>query len=239
MSLNIFQREYVQKNIDNIHTHLMNGNLKFIQNIHKECLKKGILFSVLDNEFINNYKNGFSMLQYAPTCNTDLIRFLLYSTDLDINKRNRYGSTLLHELGYNTTFSNKFITELLSNPKLDINIYNNSGDLPIYTASFYGMKTYVKLLVCYGSIFDIKYCIQKASYCKHTTFIKWLTKRQDWNRIQFRCEEGLCLWSPTNHKYWPIAYKKMVFTMLCIIDKKYTLFEKELLYIIFEFTGWN
>ena len=238
-NLNRFQREYIENNIDDIHIGLTDGNVKFIKNIYKSFYKKNIPFSVLDDRMIN-YKKGFTLLQYAHgSKNIELLRFLIYNTDIDINKKNRYGSTILHNFGFKSIIFKKFIKDIMENTNANVNIYNNINDLPLDIACFYGMKEYIQLLLCYGSKFNIKSCLNNLSYLtKNRQLINWIKDRKTWNTTQFRCEYGLDLWSPDNSKYWSSYYKKMVLTMFCVVNRTQSLFEKELLYMIFEYVPY-
>ena len=236
--MDIRQRRYVTNIISTMHHDLLSGNFSNIKNVYKECIHKKIPFSYIDNQFMN-YLNGFTMMHYAISSkNAELIYFLLNNTDIDINKKDRYGSTFLHQIAYKSDINIDIVKNILTNKKINVNIYNNYNSLPIETASFYGMKEYIILLLCKGSIYNVTKCIKEASYCNHTSLINWFQKRRYYKTIQFQCEYGYSLWSPNNHKYWSDKFKNMVYTMLLSINRKYNNFEKELLYIIFEFVGW-
>lgn len=239
MEFRITRNGYIHNILYMLHDRLMSGNLEGIKKIHKQCKEDNISFYELDNYMVSHFLNGFTILHYALSgYNLELIQYLLTKTSIDINKLDRYNTSIFHKIGFSYKGDISIIKYLLQHDNTNINVYNHFGDLPIEIASFYGMKEYIQLLICYGSICNIKKCIKQASFCHHNDLIIWFQERMNWKKIQFQCEYGFSVWSPENHIYWSLEYKKMVFTLLCIIYKKYTHFEKGILYNIFEYISW-
>ena len=239
MSIRVFEDTFLNSLLHSLHNGLMSGDLEKVKKIHISCKEKEISFSYLDTYMVYHFLNGFTILGYAISSNNiELVQYLVENTSIDINQKNKFTSTIMHQIGFGCKDSMDICKYLIQQKNIDINIYNQHDDLPIYIASFYGMKEYIQLLICHNSIFDIENCIYQASFCHHRELITWFEERRSWKIIQFQCEYGFCTWSPENHIYWTPQYKKMVFTILNIVSTKYTHFEKELLYNIFEYIPW-
>jgi len=173
------QESYITSILDEMHHSLMYGRLDKVKNIYLECLRKDISFSMVDDMMVQ-YLNGYTILQYAfGSSNKELIIFLIDESGIDINKKCMHGMSILHYIGgYGLKYSIPNIEYLLKNKKININTCNPQGLLAIETASFYNMKDYVQLLICYGSEYNIEKCIIRASYCHNNSLIEWFDKRR-------------------------------------------------------------
>ena len=126
-------------------------------------MKKSNIFNVIRRGTLEQYKlsitkvnidvcneYGQNLLQESISSNKDMISIDLLERNIDINHQDGKGQTPLH---FCAQYLNTHIAELLLRNNANINIIDNFGNNPLWTAVFcaHGDYQIVKLFMKYGA----------------------------------------------------------------------------------------
>ena len=73
----------------------------------------------------------------------------------------------------------------------------------------------------------------------HPQLAAWLTARVGWHPMQYSCEVGWHLWSPSTHQYFPSNFRKGIVAMLLVDRRLKHQVGKDVLYHLLSYCGWD
>ena len=168
---------------------------------------------------------------------------MLLDTGADVNKANNGGLTPLIMSCCN---GNLEMVRLLLDKGADVNKADNIGRTPFYWScvTYHGNLELARLLLSRGakdndSAQSSQKIIQATINRRHFQLSAWLTVRVGWHPMQYSCEVGWHLWSPSTHQYFPSTFRKGIVAMLLVDRRLKHQVGKDVLYHLLSYCGWD
>ena len=133
---------------------------------------------------------------------------------------------------------------LLLDKGADVNKANISGLSPLLKSCLMGNLEMVRLLLSRGAKDnDTAHASQElaevATNKGYSNLGAWLTARVGWHPMQYSCEVGWRLWSPSTHQYFPWTFRNGIVAMLSVDRRLKYQVGKEVFYHLLSFCGWD
>jgi len=172
--------------------------------------------------------------------NLELARLLL-DKGADVNKANKYGKTPLY---WSCRNENLELTRLLLSKGADVNKASNNGDTPFYWSCRKDNLELARLLLSRGAkgndtAQSSQVITQLAIFYDCYQVPAWLTARVGWHPMQYSCEVGWHLWSPSTHQHFLSTFRKGIVAMLLVDRRLKHQVGKDVLYHLLSYCGWD
>ena len=136
------------------------------------------------------------------------------------------------------------ISRLLLDKGADVNEPTEYGRTPLYWCFYHGNLELARLLLSRGAkdndnAQSSQKIIQIATRYGHPQLAAWLTARVGWHPMQYSCEVGWHLWSPSTHQYFPSTFRKGIVAMLLVDRRLKHQVGKDVLYHLLSYCGWD
>ena len=190
-------------------------------------------------------KDGQTPLFFCSRINGYNLARLLLAKGADVNKANNGGQTPLFWSCFTGNFE---FARLLVDREADVNKANNAGWTPLHWSCFKGNFELSRLLLSRGAkdndTAQSSQKIAQRSTCIYISKVNpqlraWLTARVGWHPMQYSCEVGWHLWSPSTHQYFPSTFRKGIVAMLLVDRRLKHQVGKDVLYHLLSYCGWD
>ena len=195
---------------------------------------------VLDLNVVGGYPR-VTALHLSCNRNWSRLAAMLLDKGADVNKASNYGTT---PLNWSCCNENLELTRLLLDKRADINKADNYGSTPFYWSCRKGNLKLARFLLSRGAKDnDTAQSFQKitkmAARRGHPQLSAWLTARVGWHPMQYSCEVGWHLWSPSTHQYFPSTFRKGIVAMLLVDRRLKHQVGKDVLHHLLSYCGWD
>ena len=166
---------------------------------------------------------------------------MLLGKGADINKADKNGETPLFYSCYN---GNLELARLLLDKGADVNKAGKYGHTPLFASCDRNNLELARLLLSRGAKDNATAqsslkLTQRATLFKYHQLSAWLTARVGWHPMQYSCEVGWHLWSPSTHQYFPSTFRKGIVAMLLVDRRLKHQVGKDVLYHLLSYCGWD
>ena len=165
---------------------------------------------------------------------------LLIGGGADIDKPNDRGCTPL----YIGCFEGHLeIVRSLIKGGADIDKTNDRGLTSLDFGCLRGHLDVARLLLASGAkgnttAKESQVLMQEATSRSHLELSAWLGERVGWSALQYACEAGWEVWSPSTHKFFPSLFRKSVVAVLSV-DRRKNKVGKDVMLHVVSFCGWD
>ena len=133
---------------------------------------------------------------------------------------------------------------MLMDKGADVNKADKYGWTPVFISCRKGNLELTRLLLSLGAkdndtAQSSQKLIYQATIHDHPNLSAWLTARVGWHPIQYSCEVGWHLWSPSTHHYFPSTFRKGIIAMLLVDRRLKHEVGKDVLYHLLSYCGWD
>ena len=136
------------------------------------------------------------------------------------------------------------LARLLLDKGADANKADNYGRTPLYWSCCKRNLKLARLLLSRGAKDNdtaqvSQRIIQKATLRSHHQLAAWFAARVGWHPMQYSCEVGWHLWSPSTHQYFPSTFRKGIVAMLMVDRRLKHQVGKDVLHHLLSYCGWD
>ena len=126
----------------------------------------------------------------------------------------------------------------------DVNKEDKFHRTPLYWTHRKGNLELARLLLSRGAkdndtAQSSQKIVQKATPWGNPQLAAWLTARVGWHPMQYSCEVGWHLWSPSTHQYFSSTFRRGVVAMLLVDRRLKHQVGKDVLYHLLSYCGWD
>jgi hypothetical protein len=159
----------------------------------------------------------------------------------DVNKADNDGNTPVIFSCVKDTLE---LAAMLLDKGADVNKATRFGRTPLFVSCVKGNVELARLLLSRGAKDnDTAQSSQKitkmAARRGHPQLSAWLTARVGWHPMQYSCEVGWHLWSPSTHQYFPSTFRKGIVAMLLVDRRLKHQVGKDVLHHLLSYCGWD
>ena len=138
----------------------------------------------------------------------------------------------------------KAANEPSPNPRCRSSSKEKFGHTPLIFSCYYENLELARLLLSRGTkdndtAQSSQVITQAAADEGHPQLSAWLTARVGWHPMQYSCEVGWHLWSPSTHQYFPSTFRKGIVAMLLVDRRLKHHVGKDVLYHLLSYCGWD